>query len=114
MVTALTTAALREQAYSGPHGEAVFLAHVRQLAAACGWATYHTHDSRRSEAGFPDLVLVRERVLFRELKTATGAVSRRQREWLESLVAAGADAAVWRPGDWDEIERVLAAPRGRP
>ena len=39
-------------------------------ARTLGWTVYHTHDSRRSEPGFPDLVLARETLLmFVELKT---------------------------------------------
>jgi hypothetical protein len=59
---------------------------------------YHTHDSRRSPSGFPDLVCVGPRgVLYRELKTAKGQLSLAQRTWLAALSAAGADVDVWRP-----------------
>jgi hypothetical protein len=79
----------------------------RQLQDAvlslCTWLrllAYHTHDSRRSQPGYPDLTVVgRKGVLFRELKSATGRPTRAQKEWLESLAAAGQDAAVWRPED---------------
>jgi hypothetical protein len=75
---------------------------------------FHDGFSRRSEAGFPDLVLVRDgRLLFRELKTATGTLSEAQRRWIAALELAGADVRVWRPGDWDEIEATLHAPRGK-
>jgi hypothetical protein len=60
---------------------------------------YHTHDSRRSPSGFPDLVIVGDRVLYRELKTAKGKVSDAQAAWLHALVLAGQDACVWRPAD---------------
>ena len=72
-----------------------------------GWMVYHTHDSRRSEPGFPDLVLVRERVLFRECKTDTGSLTPEQSQWLDRLVKAGADASVWRPADRRSIEKEL-------
>ncbi len=71
---------------------------------ACRWAgllTYHTHDSRRSEPGYPDLTVVGPTgVLFRELKAERGRVTPDQRQWLDRLSAAGADADVWRPCDW--------------
>ena len=35
-------------------------AQVVSAAQALGWTTYHTHDSRRSNKGWPDLVLVRD------------------------------------------------------
>ena len=74
---------------------------VCQLAKTLGCIVYHTHDSRRSEPGFPDLVIVGKRAfMFRELKTERGYVSDAQKEWLDKLADAKADAAVWRPSDW--------------
>lgn len=50
------------------------------------WLVYHTHDSRRSEAGFPDLVMVRGgRCVVAELKREGKAPTQAQREWLEAL-----------------------------
>lgn len=83
--------------------EKVFQQAVENLALRAGWLVYHTHDSRRSQPGFPDLVLVhgaRRLVLFRELKTQAGKTSPAQKRWIAELKAAGADAAVWRPLDW--------------
>ena len=63
---------------------------------------YHNPDSRRSQAGFPDLVLIsssRRRALFRELKKQDGRVSPKQKVVLAAMTAAGLDAAVWRPSD---------------
>ena len=72
------------------------------LAIRAGWLVYHTYDSRRSEPGFPDLVLVHPKygVLWRELKTERNSPTADQRKWLERLKAAGEDAEVWRPRDW--------------
>ena len=39
--------------------EADFQAQVVKLALLLGWKVYHTHDSRRSREGFPDLILIR-------------------------------------------------------
>lgn len=64
--------------------------------------TYHNPDSRRSQAGFPDLVLIsssRRRALFRELKTEDGRFRPNQQAVLLAMVAAGLDADVWRPSD---------------
>lgn len=79
--------------------EKQFQEHVVALAHRLGWLVYHTFDSRRSAPGFPDLVLVRERTLFRELKSATGVVSPQQKVWLQALRSGGSDAAVWKPAD---------------
>ncbi len=84
--------------------EEVLQRRVVDIARSCGWLAYHTYDSRRSVAGFPDLVLVHAahgtgRVLFRELKTMKGRVSTAQKRWIDKLAVAGADVAVWRPED---------------
>jgi hypothetical protein len=39
--------------------EAALQALVVGVAQLYGWAHYHTHDSRRSDEGWPDLVLCR-------------------------------------------------------
>lgn len=74
-----------------------------------GWRAYHTHDSRHSAAGFPDLVLVRERIVYAELKTTKGKLSPSQAAWMEALRAAGGEVYLWRPCCWNsgEIEAVL-------
>lgn len=69
----------------------------------CQWrglAVYHTHDSRRSQPGFPDLVIAGARVLFRELKSDRGKLTAEQAAWGGRLLRAGADWSVWRPADW--------------
>lgn len=87
---------------------------VIMLARYRDWLWYHTHDSRRSNAGFPDLVLVRgERLIFAELKSEKGRTTPNQREWLDSIgdvaaaaandtwgkIAAPIQAFLWRPSD---------------
>lgn len=84
-----------------------FMATVREAATLTGWLAYHTYRSKRSPSGFPDLVFVRDRVIFAELKAARTRVTREQRCWLDALDAAGAETYLWRPDDWDEIDRVL-------
>lgn len=83
--------------------EKQFQAEVVDAAKRLGWSVYHTNDSRRCEPGFPDLVLVRDRVLYRELKTEIGRLSASQKVWGEKLVGAGADYAVWRPSEMRDI-----------
>ena len=76
---------------------------VLGAARRWGWLVYHTFDSRRSEAGYPDLHLVHEGhglSLFRELKTMRGRVAPAQQKWLDALRNTGCDVAVWRPIDW--------------
>lgn len=77
---------------------------VLAAAKALGWTLrYHTHNSRRSEPGFPDLVLghpERGLLLFRELKTEKGRTTKEQDRWIIGLGLTGNDAGVWRPRDW--------------
>lgn len=86
---------------------------VVSLAKHMGWRHYHTHDSRRSEPGWPDLALVRDRLVLAELKTETGRVSAAQERWLTLLSSAGVETYLWRPSDRDEVMRVLSR-RSRP
>lgn len=81
---------------------------VLDVARVAGYRHYHTHDSRRSPHGFPDLVLVgRGRIMFVELKSEAGKLSDQQQRWIEDLQAAGAEVYVWRPRDWPTIVRTL-------
>jgi len=92
--------------------EAELLAAVKKLAMLTGWVPYHTHDSRRSDAGFPDLVLVnvrQRRIVYAELKGPRGRLRPQQGVWLGILRAVGAETALWRPEQWLDgtIARVL-------
>jgi hypothetical protein len=80
---------------------------TRREPSPLGWRAYHTFFSGLSGPGFPDLVLVRERVVFAELKAERGRVSPSQQEWLDALRAAGAEVYLWRPRDWDTLCEVL-------
>jgi len=89
---------------------------VLAVAKARGWLCYHTHDSRRSEPGFPDLTMVRgnpnghgTQLVFAELKSMSGQLSQEQQVWLERLSRVpGVRCFVWRPGDLDEVNEALA------
>lgn len=91
----------------GPESEEEFQARVIELAKSLGWKHYHTRDSRKSVAGYPDLTLWRDRVIFVELKAANGTVSAAQSTVHEDMLAAGAELYVWRPADWSTIVEVL-------
>lgn len=78
---------------------------VIELALLYGWFIYHTFDSRRSQPGWPDLVLARPtsgELLFVELKTDVGRLSPAQRSWLRVLEDCNQEVHVWRPRDFDE------------
>ena len=83
---------------------------VLELAGYLDWITYHTHDSRRSNPGFPDLCMVRcGRLVFAELKSERGKLTNDQRSWIVELVRADVETYLWRPSDWTDgtIEAVL-------
>lgn len=81
----------------------------RGLAPSLGWTlSYHTLRSKGSRSGFPDRVLIRERVIFAELKREKTKPTPEQVRFLDGLAAAGAEVYVWRPSDLDEIGRILS------
>jgi hypothetical protein len=57
--------------------------------------------------GFVDLILVRDRVVWAELKAEAGRLTAEQEAWAESLRGAGQEVYCWKPSDWLEIVRVL-------
>jgi hypothetical protein len=94
----------------GAKTEKQFQAEVVYVARRFGWREYHTHDSRKSRAGWPDLVLCRPPVLvFAELKVPPNKATPEQEQWLADLRACpGVEVYLWTPSSWPEIERVLA------
>lgn len=114
--------------------EAKFQEQVLHIAELYGWLAYHTHDSRWSQPGFPDLVLLRApELVFAELKIENGRLRPEQERWVAHLTAlsvevesvlaastaAGAnsslavDTYVWRPADFDDIVARLSRSRAR-
>ena len=89
---------------------------IIELARLCGWMVYHTRPARTARGwrtpiqgnkGFPDLVLVKDKVIYAELKAEKGLWSEDQAEWAKALEAAGQEYHLWRPRNWPEIEREL-------
>lgn len=97
--------------------ESEFQAQVLAVAKTFGFQlTYHTHDSRRSNPGFPDLVLLHVRtgrLIFAELKTQTGRVRPEQEQWINAFRLGGHVAEVWRPADYVS-GRIMNVLRGMP
>ena len=79
-----------------------------------GWLVFHDNDSRRNNAGFPDLVLVKDgKIIFAELKRQSkrAKLSDEQDVWIAELKRASSKnvmVAVWRPSDRDHIWAVLS------
>jgi hypothetical protein len=100
-----------------PISENNFQKQVIQMAHIRGWKVAHFRPARvivkgketwrtpvsADGEGFPDLVLARRgTVLFRELKSDAGVISKEQQAW---LIECG--GRVWRPDMWPTIEREL-------
>lgn len=109
-----TTAAL-----AAAISETAFQAQVINLAESCGWLVIEFEAYRKAargrflgeqrSTGWPDLTLIRDRVVFRELKAQRGRLRPDQALVIGALERAGADVGIWRPSDWPAIERTLAA-----
>ena len=79
------------------------VAHFRPAKTSHGWVTPVAADG----AGFPDLLLTRDRILAVELKSETGKLSEDQAVWLDAFRLAGVETFVWRPSDAAEVLAVL-------
>lgn len=82
---------------------------VRAMARLYRWADYCTWNSRHSPKGWPDLVLIRPpRIIFAELKSATGKLTGEQDATLELLRECNLNEVyVWRPADLQNIAEIL-------
>ncbi len=88
--------------------ESQFQDQVSDLARKCGSWVMHHRVSLGTQAGWPDLTLIRgTELLFMELKTQTGRVSAAQADVHERLIVAGQRVFVFRPSDFDEIHDLL-------
>lgn len=88
--------------------EADFQAKVVQWAKLNGWKVVHHLNSRGTEPGWPDLVLMRPpEIIFAELKREAGKVTPAQSAMLATLDGCSLETHVWRPSDWDIIEARL-------
>ena len=105
--------------------EAAFTDSVIKQAQFLGWRTAHFRPARVQRGddvsyrtpvqgdgkGFPDLVLVRWRVIYAELKSEKGVIEVEQVKWLDALDRSGMRAYLWRPSDIEEITRILRSER---
>lgn len=100
--------------------EAQFQQQIMQLAATCGWDAHHIRPGKYGSVyktdglpGMPDLLLIGQRgqgILFAELKTRTGRVSKEQELRITQLLQNGCEVHIWRPQD---LERIMQRLRTR-
>lgn len=79
------------------------IAHFRAAKSARGWRTPVQGDGK----GFPDNVLVRERVIYVELKRVGKKTTPEQQEWMDWLMMAGQECYVWTIDDMEQAVEVL-------
>jgi hypothetical protein len=93
---------------AAPVTEKAFLRQVTDLAHILGWSPYHTTFSKWSEAGWPDLALVRSgRLILAELKSEKGRLTPAQQVWLDRLRECPVEVYLWRPSDLEQIAQIL-------
>lgn len=83
------------------------VAHTPPVETVRGWRTPTLGSEGK---GFPDLLMVRDRVIVAEIK-GSDRLSREQEGWLTAFRMAGVTAYVWTPESWEsgEIDNVLRA-----
>ena len=92
--------------------EKVFQQWLKKIAEVLGYLYYHTRDSRGSDKGFPDTVMVGHgRVIFAELKSLRRGRSKPtadQWKWINALDDSGiVEVYVWYPDQKEEIVELL-------
>ena len=91
----------------------------RELIASVGGKSWHQHDSRRSDEGWPDeSTVIGKRLLFLELKAPGKQPTPEQRECLQLLAGAGQEVYLVtstgdRGRDLLQLAELLNAPRGK-
>lgn len=91
-----------------PLTEAQFQRQVTDLCDVLRLKWHHETDSRRTNPGWPDLTIVGPGgIVFLELKSAKGRVSKDQQEWIDALNAAGQRAYIARPADLPILTKLL-------
>lgn len=100
-----------------------FTKQVLEVAKRFGWMAVHFLPARVGKEnrpvtaylgdgkGFFDIVAVRERVVFAELKIGSNKQTAEQLAWSRQAVVAGTEAYLWRPDDYDDIVKVFAGTR---
>jgi len=84
------------------------VAHFRTVRVQrANGSVYYATALAADGAGFPDLVLVRERVIYAEIKTNRGVLSDEQKIWRDMLLAAGEEWYVWKPKDFESVKEAL-------
>lgn len=94
---------------------------IVECARRLNFLVFHAVIARRSETGFPDLIIAGHgRVLAIECKTQRGRIrgasqTKRgrylpgQQDWIDALAGGGVDARIVRPSEYDDVLAELQA-----
>jgi hypothetical protein len=98
-------AVLQDAIVDAAHLAGWHVAHFRPARTAKGWRTPVAYDAK----GWPDLTLVRDRVVFVEVKGDGDRLSVEQADWLGWLASAGCEVHVWGSEEWRDgaVDAVL-------
>lgn len=100
--------AMTVEDYALSASEAEWQSFVIGYAKLRGWWVMHILRPIGTQAGWPDLTLLRGReAIFAELKKEGGKLTQIQREVLSRLEVAGQRVYVWRPSDRELVEEIL-------
>ena len=101
-----------------PEPEDIFQGKVIELAQMHRWTVLHIMPAKLGDRwvtavsadgkGYPDLTLVRERIVWMELKADGKYLEPDQKIWRDAILAAGGEHHVLRPKDWDKLVEILS------
>lgn len=83
---------------------------IVETANLLGWRVFHTRPARSEKGwrtavsyqgkGFPDLCMVRDRLLFAEIKVKKNTLSDEQRAWRDQIAVCGVEWHLWDETAW--------------
>jgi len=104
-----TEAKFQDQVIEFAHLHGWKVAHFRRVRIQrANGSCYYQTPVQADGAGFVDLLLCRDRVVYMELKKPGGRLEPEQKLWRDILKAAGAEWYCFKPADWEELARVLS------
>ena len=121
MTTSLKRSPWGQKAKARYNAEALESRAFEDLLRIHGWDWWHVNLPMRSKAGFPDYMLMRDRLVFVELKARNplndrvGKLSAEQMAFNDRLRRAGAEVHTFvLPDDYEQASRTLQRGTGLP